>query len=72
MTDGFLEALQRHGAVPLVLYAHFAVLMNDMEAFWYMRGWTAHVLNGIWGILRDEDRVWIRWPMAVVGYIPPE
>jgi hypothetical protein len=72
MTDGFLEALQRHDAVPLVLYAHFAVLMNDMEAFWYMRGWTAHVLNGIWGILRDEDRVWIRWPMAIVGYIPPE
>ncbi|KAF2676287.1 hypothetical protein K458DRAFT_380032 [Lentithecium fluviatile CBS 122367] len=71
MQEGFLEALQRHDAVPLVLYAHFAVLMNDMETFWYMRGWTAHVLGGIWGILRDEDRVWIRWPMAVVGFIPP-
>jgi hypothetical protein len=72
MQEEFLEALQRHDVVPLVLYAHFAVLMKDMEGFWYLRGWTAHVLGGIWGILRDEDRVWIRWPMATVGWIPPE
>ena len=72
MQEEFLEALQRHDAVPLIVYAHFAVLMNDMEGFWYMRGWTAHVLGGIWSILRDEDRIWIRWPMAAVGWIPPE
>jgi hypothetical protein len=72
MEEEFLEALQKHSAVPLVLYAHFTVLMNDMEGSWYMRGWTAHVLGGIWGILRDEDRIWIRWPMSVVGWIPPE
>ncbi|KAJ4303840.1 hypothetical protein N0V90_002741 [Kalmusia sp. IMI 367209] len=71
MEDEFLEALQRHDAVPLVIYAHFALLMNDMEGFWYMKGWTYHVLGGIWGILRDEDRVHVRWPMEVAGWIPP-
>jgi hypothetical protein len=71
MKDEFLDALQRHDAVPLVVYAHFALLMNDMEGFWYMKGWTNHVLAGIWGILRDEDRVHIRWPISVVGWIPP-
>ncbi|KAF1963778.1 hypothetical protein CC80DRAFT_433633 [Byssothecium circinans] len=71
MGDAFLEALQRHDTVPLVVYAHFAVLMHDMEIFWYMKGWTAHVLEGIWNILRDEDRVYIRWACAVVGWIPP-
>lgn len=72
MEESFLEALQRHDPVPLVLYAHFAVLMNDMESFWYMKGWTSHVLRGIWGILRNEDRVWVRWPMSVVGCIPSD
>ncbi|KAL5378630.1 hypothetical protein DPSP01_009041 [Paraphaeosphaeria sporulosa] len=71
MHEEFLEALQRHQTVPLVIYAHFAVLMNDMESFWYMKGWTTHVLAGIWNILRDEDRVHIRWPVSVVGWIPP-
>lgn len=71
MKDDFLEALQKHDPVPLVLFAHFAVLMNDLETFWYMRGWTAHVLSGIWDILRDEDRVHARWPISVVGWIPP-
>ncbi|KAF1979584.1 hypothetical protein BU23DRAFT_586213 [Bimuria novae-zelandiae CBS 107.79] len=71
MKEEFLAALQRHDSVPLVIYAHFAVLMNDMERFWYMQGWTTHVLAGIWEILRDEDRVHMRWPINVVGWIPP-
>ncbi|KAL5423369.1 hypothetical protein PMIN06_006744 [Paraphaeosphaeria minitans] len=71
MQEEFLQALQRHEPVPLVIYAHFAVLMNDMESFWYMKGWTSHVLAGIWDILRDEDRVHIRWSVSVVGWIPP-
>jgi hypothetical protein len=71
MQEEFLEALQRHDPVPLVVYAHFVLLMNDMEGFWYMKGWTMHVLAGIWGIIRDEDRVHIRWPVSVVGWIPP-
>lgn len=71
MKEEFLDALQRHDAVPLIVYAHFALLMNDMEGFWYMKGWTIHVLAGIWGILRDEDRTHIRWPISVVGWIPP-
>lgn len=71
MQDDFLEALQQHDSVALVIYAHFAVLMNDLECFWYMKGWTAHVLSGIWSILRDEDRVHARWAISVVGWIPP-
>lgn len=71
MQEEFLEALQRHEPVPLVVYAHFVLLMNDMEGFWYMKGWTTHVLAGIWDCLGGEDRVHIRWPVSVVGWIPP-
>ncbi|PVI00572.1 hypothetical protein DM02DRAFT_671889 [Periconia macrospinosa] len=71
MEEDFLEAMQKHEAVPLVLFAHFAVLMNDMEGLWYMKGWTTHVLHGIWGILGEEHKVHIRWPIEAVGWIPP-
>jgi hypothetical protein len=71
MGDNFLERMQRHDAGPLIIYAYFVVLMSEMERFWYMKGWTHHVMSGIWDILVDENRLWIRWPMAQVGWIPP-
>ena len=69
--EEFLTGLQRHDPAPLIIYAYFTVLMNDMERFWYIKGWTHHVMGGIYSILPDEHRMWIRWPMAEVGYIPP-
>jgi hypothetical protein len=67
----FLDAMQAGDAVPLVLYAHFTVLMNDMEGLWYMKGWTTHVLSGIWKVLKGEHKIYIRWPIGIVGWIPP-
>lgn len=71
MPESFLDRMQRHDACPLIIYAYFVVLMGEMERFWYMKGWTHHVMGGIWDILADEHRVWMRWPMAQVGWIPP-
>lgn len=71
MRENFLERLQQHDSLPLVLYAHFAVLMHEMEIFWYMKGWTHHVMSGIYEALPREHRPWIRWPMAEVAWIAP-
>jgi len=71
MSEEYLARLQLHESVPLITYAYFTVLMHDMERYWYMIGWTHHVMSGIYGILHDDHRVWIRWPMAQVGWIPP-
>ncbi|KAH7113745.1 hypothetical protein B0J11DRAFT_445816 [Dendryphion nanum] len=70
-SEGFLERLQAMEQIQLILYAHFVVLISDVERFWYMKGWTWHIMNGIWEALREENRAWIRWPMNVVGWIPP-
>ncbi|KAF2727869.1 hypothetical protein EJ04DRAFT_516996 [Polyplosphaeria fusca] len=71
MTHEFLEGLQRREVVPLILLAHWLVLLGDMERFWYVKGWTAHVMGGIWEVLAAEHRTWVRWAMARVGWIPP-
>lgn len=70
MPEGFLERMQRQEPAPLIIYAHWAVLLMELERFWYMKGWTHHVMAGIWDILADEHRIWIRWPMGQVGWIP--
>ncbi|KAG9191079.1 hypothetical protein G6011_09167 [Alternaria panax] len=71
MSDEFLERLQRCDLLPLIIYAHFVVLMHDMEKFWYMKGWTCHVMSGIYEALPTEHKTYISWPMASVGWIAP-
>lgn len=71
MSDDFLDRLQQRDAIPLIIYAHFVVLMHEMEKFWYMKGWTHHVMKGIYEALESEHTPWIKWPMARVGYIAP-
>lgn len=71
MSEPFLDQLQQHEPIPLIIYAHFIVLMHEMERFWYMKGWTHHVMRGIFNSLQAEHRNWIRWPMARVGWIAP-
>jgi hypothetical protein len=71
MSEDFLHRLQQRDAIPLVIYAHFVVLMNEMEKFWYMKGWTHHIMGGVFEALGSEHVPWIRWPMARVGYIAP-
>jgi hypothetical protein len=71
MSDSFLDRLQQRDPVPLIIYAHFVVLMHEMEQFWYMKGWTHHAMGGVYEALGSEHTAWIRWPMAQVGYIMP-
>jgi hypothetical protein len=71
MSEDFLDRLQRCDPLPLIIYAHFVVLMHDLEKFWYMKGWTHHVMSGIYEALPIEHKAYISWPMARVGWIAP-
>lgn len=71
MTDGFLDRLQQRDPIPMIIYAHFVVLIRVLEQFWYMQGWTHHVMNGIWDLLPREHRPWLDWPIKSVGWIKP-
>jgi hypothetical protein len=67
MSDDFLDRLQQRDIIALTIYAHFVVLVHEMERF--MKGWTHHVMRGIFEALSREQTAWIRWPMARVGWI---
>lgn len=63
MERGFWDALQRKEALPLVIVAHFVVVIHRMNKSWLSHGWPAHILQGIWTFLKEEDRELIKWPM---------
>ncbi|KAF2025198.1 hypothetical protein EK21DRAFT_104143 [Setomelanomma holmii] len=71
MPDLFLDRLQGRDPTALIIYAHFVVLMHEMERFWYLKGWTHHVMSGIFHTLDREHIAWIRWPRARVEWVAP-
>ncbi|KAJ8117291.1 hypothetical protein OPT61_g1470 [Boeremia exigua] len=71
MSDDFLERLQQRDPIPMIIYAHFVVLIRVLEQFWYMQGWTHHVMSGIWDLLPREHRAWLDWPIKRIGWVKP-
>jgi hypothetical protein len=66
--DGaFLDMCSAHDPVALVIFAHFAVLMNLARGDWYMQKWPAALLGQIRTLLtKDGLEDTIRWPEEVV------
>ncbi|XPS69862.1 hypothetical protein M3J09_002114 [Ascochyta lentis] len=71
MTDSFFERLQQRDPTAMIVYAHFVVLISALEQFWYMQGWTHHVMDGIWESLPREHRAWLDWPAKRIAWIRP-
>lgn len=70
LTDDFINCLQKKNPVSLAILAHFCVLLNDLSAFWWVRGWPEHLISEIYSSLNGEYRMWLRWPMEEIGWIP--
>jgi hypothetical protein len=70
LKDRFVECLQHRHPVALVILAHFCVLLNDLSSLWWMQKWTQHLLSEIYNSLDQHYRIWIRWPIEEIGWIP--
>lgn len=62
LSDEFIGALKEKDPVSLVLLAHFTVLLQTLDATWFMRGWAAHVLRGVHETLGPTWNEWLQWP----------
>lgn len=73
VTDGLLPLLQTSPTPPkaAVLLAFFAVLLHKAPNQWWQQGWSEHLIGRIYALLDETHRIWIRWPMEEMGWIPP-
>ena len=70
ISDDFVQLLQRRRPIPLVILTYFCVLLNDLGSFWWTKGWAEHLLLEASVSLEEEYRMWIRWPMEEIGWLP--
>ncbi|GKT40514.1 uncharacterized protein ColSpa_00695 [Colletotrichum spaethianum] len=62
MDEDFVIRLQQKQALPLILLGHFSVLVQTLEHFWFIQGWSEHLLNGLFNVLDPQYAHWLEWP----------
>lgn len=70
VSDDFVARARARRPVALAIFAHFVVLLRVLELGWMTRGWPEHLIAGIYEALSPAERLWIRWPMERVGWLP--
>ncbi|EJT69801.1 hypothetical protein GGTG_12684 [Gaeumannomyces tritici R3-111a-1] len=70
VSDDFVARARNRRPVALAIFAHFVVLLRVLELGWMTRGWPEHLIAGIYDALSPAERLWIRWPMERVGWLP--
>ncbi|KAK7537027.1 uncharacterized protein J3D65DRAFT_362368 [Phyllosticta citribraziliensis] len=71
LSEAFMDRVQQRKPVALVIFANFCVLLNELEARWWVKGWVFHLMSGIYESLEREFRVWVQSPIEQIGWIPP-
>lgn len=66
LPDDFVNQLERKESIPLIILAHWAMLLKHMQSVWYMKGWDKHVVRGVQVSLQSQFHHWIQWPMQQV------
>jgi len=70
VNDRYLELLRHHTQESLCIFGYFCVVLRRMDSHWWMEGWATHLISKIYYLLDEEHRLWIRWPIEEIGWIP--
>lgn len=61
LREEFKTRIQERKPIPLIIAAHFALLLQNYEFFWYMEGWSDHMMAGICRFIDEDYRDWLEW-----------
>lgn len=61
--DHFLQMVNRRQPEALILLAHYCLLLNKVEDFWWIRGMSRRLLQKIHHMLGKQWESWLFWPL---------
>ena len=61
--EAYIQLLKKRQPEALVLLAHYCLLLNRIDDFWWMRGMSRHLLQTIHRTIGKEWESWINWPL---------
>jgi hypothetical protein len=70
VSEEYLLSLQQRTQESLAIFAYFCVIAKRLDTNWWSEGWSNHLLSRVYAELDDEHRLWIRWPIEEIGWVP--
>ena len=70
LSDRYLELLRQRTQESLCIFAYFCVVLRRVDSCWWLEGWAMHLIAKIHRLLDEEHRLWIRWAVEEIGWIP--
>lgn len=61
--EHYLSMVNERQPAALILLAHFCLLLNTVDDFWWIRGMSRGLLQEIHQMLGEEWESWIAWPL---------
>ena len=62
LTPDFLQKLGKLHPIPLVLVAHWCVILAQVRQYWWIHGWVDHTMAQILKYLPGDFHEWLEWP----------
>lgn len=62
----FVSRLGELHSVPLILMAHWCVLLHEVQHYWWTRGWVDQTMSEIRSSLLQEHQDWLDWPVQKI------
>jgi hypothetical protein len=72
VSEEYLHLLKDRTQESLVIFAYFCIITKRLDNHWWSEGWSDHLMSQIHALLDEEHRLWIRWPMEEIGWLPPQ
>ncbi|KAF2259747.1 hypothetical protein CC78DRAFT_591472 [Lojkania enalia] len=68
LDDRFMELLEAHHPIALVVVAHYAVLLAQARYAWWLEGWPKRIIDASWQLLEPvpELQKWLDWPLEQI------
>ncbi|KAG9228599.1 hypothetical protein BJ875DRAFT_233239 [Amylocarpus encephaloides] len=71
VNNGYLDLLRKGCQSAIAIFGYFCVLLKSVDHKWWMEGCSSRFLSQIYNMLDEEHRLWIRWPIEEIGWVPP-
>jgi hypothetical protein len=72
LSDEYLMRLRDGAQEALAVFAFSCVLFKTLERFWWIEGWSAHVMGSIYDFLDEEHKGWVAEPIREIGWMRGE
>ena len=70
VSQEYLMLLREWTQEALAIFAYFCVILKRLETNWWIEGWSTHLMRRLYPMLDEEHRLWIRWPVEEIGWVP--